>query len=278
MNALRVLICDDEPLALSRLSALLARVPNVEIVGKARGGFDALAQVRTAAPDLILLDVEMPDLDGFDVVEQLESSGVGEAPLIALVTAYPQFAPEAFDRAAIDFLSKPVRLGRLERTIQRARTALQGRETGRRLIELRTMLEALRAERKPRMGEHVWVSRRGEVVRIDLDDVDRVAAEGAYVRLHVQAVSYLHREPIGSIEKRLDPTRFVRTHRSHLVRIDHVASVRRTLHGRSELILQTSERVPLGRRFAKEARRRLFQKRADSDISERVPGSVKRTE
>ena len=259
MTQVRVVICDDEPLANQRLASLLSRISDVEIVGTASDGREVLSLIETERPDLVLLDIEMPGMDGFDVVEQLPKLGDSDsdAPLIGFVTAFRRFAPQAFDSGAIDFLPKPVRLSRLEKTFERARQALAGREAERRLIELQGMLEGLRDKPNPYRDAHVWVPRRGEIVRIDLEQVDRVAAEGAYVRLHVDTSSFLHREPISSVETRLDPARFVRVHRSHLVRVDQVLSIRRTIHGGGELVLRTGERIPLGRKYTREARQRL---------------------
>ncbi|MEO5866917.1 MAG: LytTR family DNA-binding domain-containing protein [Sphingomonas sp.] len=262
MTPVRVLICDDEPLAITRLQGLLATIPDVEIVGTALTGRDAITAIKREAPDLALLDIEMPDMDGFDVVEALCGGGHArpEAPLIAFVTAFRRFAPQAFDSGAIDFLSKPVRLPRLKTMIDRARLAVAARDARQRLHELQNMLDALREHRDPYRDAHVWVQRRGEMARVDLHQVDRVSAEGAYVRLFVDSNSFLHREPIGSIATRLDPARFIRVHRSHIVRVDHVASIHRTLHGASELNMRDGERLPLGRKFAKLARARLFER------------------
>ena len=258
MTPLAILVCDDEPLAVRRLTAMLSTMPGVTIVGTTTDGAEALDLVKRTKPQLLLLDIEMPELDGFDVVDALAKRGGPEVPLVAFVTAYRKFAPQAFETGAIDFLPKPVRLARLDATLTRARTAIEGREASRRLVELEAMLERLRANHLPAREEHVWVPRRGEVVRVDLDRVDRVVAEGAYVRLYVDDTSYLHRDPIGAIEGRLDPTRFVRAHRSHLVRIDRVASIRRTIHGGAELVLKDGVRIPLGRKYSRAARSRLL--------------------
>jgi DNA-binding LytR/AlgR family response regulator len=266
MSDLRVLLCDDEPLALTRLGALLDQIPGVAVAGSARDGHEVLAAVARDRPDLLLLDIERPGLDGFDVIERLGSvePGTVDVPLVAFVTAFRRFAPEAYECGAIDFLSKPVRLSRLERSIDRARAATAGREARRRLADLQDNLDTLRGDQDEWRGAHVWVPRRGEVVRVDLEQVERITAEGAYVRLFVGDATFLHREAIGSIEQRLNPARFVRVHRSHVVRMDQVASVRRTIHGGGELILRDGECVPLGRRHAKEARRRLFGDRSAS--------------
>ena len=262
MTQLNVVVCDDEPLAVRRLTSMLATMPGVTVVGTTTDGTEALDIVRRTNPDLLLLDIEMPELDGFDVVDALAKCDTPVAPLIAFVTAYRKFAPQAFETGAIDFLPKPVRLSRLDATLARARTAIEGREALRRLVELEAMLDSLRGNHVHDRDEHVWVQRRGEVVRIDLDRVDRVAAEGAYVRLFVDETSYLHREPIGAIEQRLDAKRFVRAHRSHVVRADRVASIRRTIHGGAELVLKDGIRVPLGRKYSRAARARLLHANA----------------
>ena len=258
MTALRALVCDDEPLAVRRLTSMLAKCDDVEVVGEATGGQEAIDLARQHLPDLLLLDIEMPDIDGFDVVDVLATTRGKRAPLIALVTAYPRFAPQAFDTGAIDFLSKPIRSSRLEVTLSRARDALRGREAERRLVELEAMLQQLRSDRDPGRETHIWVARRNEVIRVDLDRVDRIAAEGAYVRLYVDGDSYLHREPIGEIGRRLDPVKFVRVHRSHLVKIELVSSIRRTIHGGGELILVSGDRLPLGRKYSVKAKRLLM--------------------
>lgn len=261
MTPLRVFICDDEPLAIRRLEGLLAQIDGVSIVGVAATGQDAVSGIRDLSPDLALLDIEMPDMDGFDIVEMLARDRPNaDAPFIAFVTAFRQFAPEAFDSGAIDFLSKPVRLSRLETTIGRARGATAARDARRRLADLEGMLDAARGKTDPYGEPHVWVQRRGEMVRVDLARLDRIAAEGAYVRLYSGAHTFLHRASIGAIEARLDPARFIRVHRSHIVRLNHVASIRRTLHGASELQLRDGERLPLGRKYARLARGRLLSR------------------
>jgi DNA-binding LytR/AlgR family response regulator len=259
MTALRILICDDEPLAVRRLGSMLARLPDAGAVATAQSGREALDLIAAGDFDLALLDVEMPEIDGFDVVAEMGAAieGARDVPLVAFVTAFRRFAPEAFDSGAIDFLSKPVRLARLERALQRARDAIAGREACRRLIDLQATLDRLRGPHDPYREAHVWVRRRGENVRIDLDQVERVAAEGAYVRLHVDSTSFLHREVIGAIEPRFDPARFMRVHRSHLIRTSNVSAVLRTVYGAAELVLRDGQHIPVGRKYAKEVRRRL---------------------
>ena len=247
---IRFLICDDEPLAVERLRDLVGRVEGAEVVGTATDGRAALAAVANLAPDALLLDVEMPALDGFDVVEALAASG-GPTPLIVFVTAYPQFAAHAFDTGAIDFLTKPVRLARLDTAVDRVRRAIEDRDSATRLAELARQIEALRQQARGGEGQggHLWVQRRGENVRLELNQVDRVQSEGEYVRIYHSSASYLHREPISSLIARFDAERFVRIHRSHIVNRDRVASIRRRPAGGYTIVTDAGDLLPVGRNY-----------------------------
>ena len=257
MTPLKVLICDDEPLAVRRLVSMLGAMPDVLVVGTAENGVEALQGVADDAPDLLLLDIEMPGADGFDVVARL-SEDPEVSPLIAFVTAHRSFAPDAFDTGVIDFLPKPVRRPRLEKAICRARDALLARDASRRLADLQDRFDELQCSQLRTRDDHVWVSKRGSLVRVDLHRVDRVEAEGAYVRIHVGQESYLHREAMGVIEARLDGNHFVRVHRSHLVRGSFVTSIRRTVHGGGELVLSCGAVIPIGRKYAFATRSHLL--------------------
>lgn len=248
---MRLLICDDEPLAVERLRDLVGRIDGAEVAGTATNGRAALDAIAAVRPDAVLLDVEMPALDGFDVVEALARDAGAPPPLIVFVTAYPQFAAHAFDTGAIDFLTKPVRLARLETACDRVRRALDERTAAARLTELAAQLETLRAERRGEGddGAHLWVQRRGETVRIDLGRVDRVQAEGEYVRIYHGAASYLHREPISALIGRFDPGRFLRIHRSHILNRDRIASIRRRPAGGYTIVTDTGELLPVGRSY-----------------------------
>lgn len=247
---IRLMLCDDEPLAIERLRDLVARLGGAEVVGTASNGRAALEVISELSPDAILLDVEMPALDGFDVVEALAAAG-GPSPLIVFVTAYPQFAAHAFDTGAIDFLTKPVRLARLEVALDRVRKAIDDRSATTRLADLASQIETLRAERRSEDGERgfLWVHRRGETLRIDLSQVDRVQAEGEYVRLYHGSASYLHREAISALLDRFDPAHFVRIHRSHIINRGRVASIRRRPAGGYTIVTVDGDLLPVGRNY-----------------------------
>ncbi|WP_162875600.1 LytR/AlgR family response regulator transcription factor [Sphingomonas crusticola] len=249
---MRVAVCDDELLAVERLVRMLGRIDGIRVEGTAQNGRDALALVARTSPDAIFLDIEMPALDGFDVVEALAANpGAATPPLIVFVTAFPQFAAHAFDTGAIDFLIKPVRFSRLETAVGRLRDVRDQRDARRRLSELADQLDTLRAEGREigTPANEIWVHRRAERVRVDLDEVELVRAEGEYVRLFIGSQSFLHRASIGSIAARLDPGRFMRVHRSYVLRLDLIAKIRRKAAGGYTLVLTHGEEVPLGRLY-----------------------------
>jgi DNA-binding LytR/AlgR family response regulator len=259
MTPLRVLMCDDEPLALDRLAGLLGQCEDVVLAGQALTGQALLALVEAEAPDLILLDVEMPKLDGFDVVEALSRMAWPEPatpPLIVFVTAHPEMAIHAFDSGALDFISKPVRLSRLEQALARARQAAAQREAGRRLTELSGQLDALKRARAGQGGErHLWVRRGSETLRLDVGQVDWVEAEGEYVRFHAGTESYLERGSLTETASLLAPFGFARVHRSAVVNPERVASVERKRWGDLVLHLTTGVTIPVGKTWRDAARR-----------------------
>lgn len=254
MTAVRVLIADDEPLAVDRLTRLLAQLPDVELVGSAANGEEALALVRRLQPDVLLLDIKMPLLDGFDVIEQQLGAKV---PMIIFVTAFHRFAVKAFEVAAADYILKPVRLARLETALERARAALAARAVIHDPIALKALAGSLRESTQatePDADDDLWVQRQGEFIRVPFDRLDRLTAEGEYVRLHVGAHSYLYRQPIGHLAERLAARGFIRVHRSTVVRTDFVVAVRRTRYSRLAVQLADGLEQQVGRKYAESVR------------------------
>lgn len=248
---MRVLICDDEPLALDRLCDLLGQCPDGEVVGSFASPNEALEAILALRPDLVLLDIEMPRLDGFDLVEALSrrlAPGDGAAPLVCFVTAYPQFAADAFDSGALDFLCKPVRLHRLQTTLKRARAALDQREAVRRLDQLATQLDELRQAARAEEDRSLWIPHGNEVIRIGLDELDWLQAEGEYVRLHAGERSYLLRVPLSRLAEQLAPHRFIRIHRSAVVNTARIAAIRRS-RGSLAVSLRGGVLLAVGRKY-----------------------------
>jgi DNA-binding LytR/AlgR family response regulator len=258
VTPLRVLMCDDEPLALDRLAGLLGQCEAVDLAGQALSGGALLEQVARLTPDLILLDIEMPRMDGFDVVDALARMAwpePAEPPLIVFVTAHPEMAVHAFESGALDFISKPVRLSRLEQALARARQAAAQREAGRRLKELSGQLDALKRARGGLEAErHIWVRKGAGMVRLEVDQVDWVGAEGEYVRFHAGADSYLERGSLTETAALLEPYGFVRVHRSAVVNPARVALIERKRWGDLVLHLARGARVPVGKTYRDAAR------------------------
>jgi two-component system, LytTR family, response regulator AlgR len=215
VDSLKALIVDDEPLAVERLQVICARMPNISVIGTASDGQQALRLIEALGPDLVLLDMTMPETDGLGVAREL---GAKESPpAIIFVTAHDEFAVEAFDLDAVDYVLKPVSPDRLARAIARV--------VARRAATAETSEEAGAADGSEWLDEF-WVPHRSELVRIAASQVQRIDAERDYVRLHVGTQSYLLLQTITSLEERLNPEQFIRIHRSTILRRDHVKGLR----------------------------------------------------
>lgn len=244
---LRVLIVDDEPLARRRLDILLKAIPDVEVAGAAPDGAAARRMVGELRPDVMLLDIKMPGLNGFQLLDALPA---GAAPIVIFVTAFDHYAIEAFRRAAFDYLLKPVEPERLSAAIARAREALTTRGATERVRELEEIIGNLRrgtAEAAPRFDREVWVQDRNDRLSLPVAAIDWVGAERDYVRIHAGGRSYLVRQALGGLEARLDPAVFQRIHRSSLVRLDRIVRLRSGL-GRSSVVLSTGVELAVSRR------------------------------
>lgn len=255
---LRLLLCDDEPLALDRLAELASRCADVIVAGTLQSGPELIERLGESPADVVLLDIEMPRMDGFDVVEALARIDWNEGnppPLIIFVTAHREFAVDAFDSGALDFISKPVRLNRLEQALTRARRAIEQIEARRRLDELSDQIIALKQAHPGKTDErHVWVGKGTETIRLALSEVDWVGAEGEYVRLHAGGESYLERGSMTETAAMLEPAGFVRIHRSVIVNSRRVSSIEKGPWGDLALKLVFGTRVPVGKKYRAAAR------------------------
>jgi len=205
---LRTLIVDDEPLAVERMQVICSRIEGISVIGTASDGQAALRLIDALSPDLVLLDLTMPETDGLTVARNL--GGQPNAPAVIFVTAHDEFAVEAFDLDAVDYVLKPVAPDRLQRAVTRV-VSRRGQPS------------------QPPASEWLdefWVPHRSELVRVPASDVQRIDAERDYVRLHVGSQSYLLLQTITSLEERLDPESFIRIHRSCILRRSHVSGLR----------------------------------------------------
>jgi two-component system LytT family response regulator len=242
---LRVLIVDDEHLARSRLRRLLRREPEIDVVGEAEGGEEALVLLRERSPDAVFLDVQMPGLDGFGVLQACDPE---QAPLVVFVTAWEQHALQAFEVNAVDYLLKPYPPQRVKeacrRLLERRQAGLDG-ERGR----LRALLEELRPSAPVRTLDRLLVPVAGGARVVLCSDIDWIGSAGNYVELHVGAASHLLRETLATLAPRLDPGRFVRIHRSTLVNLERVREVHPLFAGDAEITLADARRLRVSRTY-----------------------------
>jgi DNA-binding LytR/AlgR family response regulator len=254
MTALRVIAIDDEPLALRRLEWCLENMPGIALVGKTGDPQHGLEMIRTLSPDVVLLDVEMPELTGFELIESLGSLNDFALPEIVFVTAFDHFAVKAFGISAVDYLLKPVERGRLHEALERARVRRELRDAQARVQELREIIDSLRADRRggstqKKYESELWIREGDARVRVPVQMIERLEADGDYVRLHVGQRVRLMRARLGDLADRLDPAQFVRIHRSEIVRHDLIAAIRRHDSGRTFAVLAGGREVPVSRRY-----------------------------
>lgn len=244
-RTLRVLIVDDEPAVRDGIREYLDAEADCDVVGEVHDGRSAVAVIRSLRPDIVFLDVQMPELDGFGVVAELAAE---DMPVVVFVTAYERYAIQAFDAHAIDFLLKPFDLDRFRRALDRAR-----RECGDRRGELghvARLIEDLRAER-PTLERFV-VKRDHRILLVPAEDVDSIEAAGNYVTLHLcDGDRHLIRSSVTELECKLDPKRFTRVHRSTIVRIDAIAELERLGSGDYHIRLRSGREVTLSRTYRK---------------------------
>ncbi|MGI8942677.1 MAG: LytR/AlgR family response regulator transcription factor [Qipengyuania sp.] len=231
---LRTLIVDDEPLAVERMQVLCAKMDELSVVGTASDGAAALRLCEALGPDLILLDMTMPELDGLSVARKLAKKE--NRPAVVFVTAHDNFAVEAFDLDAVDYVLKPVKHDRLERAIQRAVARREAPQT--------PASEWL---------EELWIPHRSELIRIETSQVGRIDAERDYVRLYVSDGegwrTYLLLQTIAGLERRLDPSKFIRIHRSTILRKDRIKGLRHDGLGVWSIELDDEEALRIGRTY-----------------------------
>ena len=240
--ALRVLLVDDESLARRRLRTLLAGEPGIEIVGECEDGAKAVAAIRQLQPDLVFLDVQMPELDGFEVIEKIGASGM---PAVIFITAFDDYAVNAFEHGAVDYLLKPVEKNRFEQTLARARERVQRRPADGQ-DQLKDLLRHLGTRAAP---SRIGVKSGGKTIFLQTADIFWIQARDDIARIHL-AESFIDvREPLSRLESRLPAGDFLRVHRSAIVNVAHIREVQPFDQGDQMLVLANGKRITTGRSY-----------------------------
>lgn len=249
---IKTLVVDDEPLARRNLRVLLKGDAEVEIVGEAGSGPEALALISALSPDLVFLDIQMPEMDGFGVLEKIEAE---EMPVIVFVTAFDRYALRAFEFHALDYLLKPFDDARFEKALLRAKRQVEQRaikDLGGRLVALLegrdvSVQPEPQAAAPPKHLTRLLIKSAGRVSFLKVDEIDWIGAEDYYVKLHVGRKGHLLRETMGELEAKLDPSKFARIHRSSIVNLDRVKELRQHFNGDYLVLLHNGTELKLSR-------------------------------
>src|SRR5664279_5653643 len=251
--SIRVLLSDDEALARGRLRSLLQEDPDLQIVAECGDGRSAVAAILREKPDLVFLDVQMPEIDGFGVVEALQKHGA--LPLTIFVTAYDRYAMRAFEVHALDYLLKPVNKERLNEALDHARRQLQQPTEATFQKRVLDMLGEL--DSRQHSPERIVVKSDGEIVCLKPNEIDWAESAGNYVCLHVGNVTHILRETITALENRLGARQFLRVHRSTLVNVDRIKTLKPSLYGDYAILLRDGTKLTLSRGFRESVLKRL---------------------
>ena len=255
---IRTILVDDEPLAIQGLELRLQPFTDVEIIDRCANGREAIRSIKTHKPDLVFLDVQMPGFDGFSVVQGLMEV---EPPLFVFVTAYNEFALKAFEAQAIDYLMKPVEEERLAATMDRVRQRLAEKRAGQEKDRLKELLaevapdaaselpSAPDAPASSRFEKLINIKDRGQIFRVDVESIERIDAAGDYMCIYTGDQTLILRETMKDLEKRLDPRKFQRVHRSTIVNLDQVKQVKPHTNGECFLVLDSGAQVKVSRSY-----------------------------
>lgn len=250
MSVFRVGIADDEPLARERIRSLLAGRPEYEIVAECSDGAEAALAIQNHSLDVLFLDVQMPDLDGFQAID---AAGDVEMPAIVFVTAFHDYAIRAFEVRALDYLLKPFDRARFEETLTRVSERLADRGATALSPDLSKLLRELAASHGGYQSRFA-VRSRGEIYFVRAEDIDWIDAEGNYVALHAGGRTHLVRETIKSVEARLDPSKFVRVHRSAIINVDRLKKLQPYFHGEYVVTLHDGTTLTSSRTYSERLR------------------------
>jgi two-component system, LytTR family, response regulator len=249
---IRALVVDDEPLARDMIREMLEDDSEVEIIGECANGREAVEAIKSLTPDLVFLDIQMPELGGFEVLESFEHQ---TTPYIIFVTAYDQYAVRAFEVHAFDYLLKPFDRERFDTAWQRVKAQIKLDQSGERDRHILELLEELKTG--PHHLERLVIKNGGRVFFINVQDVYCIESEGNYVKVYDNQKGYLLRETISSLEEQLDPRQFRRVHRSAIVKIDRIKEMQPWFHGEYRIIMENGKQLTLSRNYRSNFQRAL---------------------
>jgi two-component system, LytTR family, response regulator len=249
---MRVIVADDEPVARRRIARLLRAEPGVAVIAECSGGLEAVARVTVEQPDLVFLDVQMPDLNGIEAVQRI---GVDRMPPVVFVTAFDQYAIKAFELNAVDYLLKPYDTERFQQALARARKRIEDGDAAARSRDLQNVIQLMLAEKQRAESDQqgssfidrIALKVEGAMRIVRIADVDWFETDGNYVRVHIGKIDHPMRGTIAELERQLHPERFVRVHRRHIVNLDRVAEVQPWFAGDAIIILRDGTKLRVSR-------------------------------
>ncbi len=256
-DKIRTLIVDDEPLARRNLRLLLEQDPQIEVLEECRNGKEAVKAIKALSPDLIFLDIQMPEMDGFDV---LENVGAEKIHSIIFVTAFDQYALKAFEVHALDYLLKPFDDARFQRALDAAKLQIEQSQLNKVSRKLLALLEERENQRGPAKNTYLsrlMVKLANRVVLLKVDEIDWIEADGNYVKLHVGRKGHLLREKMQDLEAQLNPEKFVRIHRSAIVNLDRIKEMHPHFNGDYIVVLEDGSQLKLSRTRREQLEARL---------------------
>jgi two-component system LytT family response regulator len=247
---IKTIIADDEPLAREKIRNLLEEDPDIELIGECADGIETVTAIRNQQPDLVFLDVQMPELDGFGVLKALNDSNL---PTLIFVTAYDQYALRAFEVHALDYLLKPFDRERFQKALQRAKEHIRKEKSGEVNEKLLTLLEDLKSEKsnnhERKYLDRLVIKAGGRVTFLKTEEIDWIEAAGNYIRLYIGKDSHLLRDTMNNIQTKLDPEKFLRIHRSTILKIDRIKELQPWYHGEYVVTLENGKQLTSSRSY-----------------------------
>jgi len=244
MKKMQLIIVDDEPYARKKIKTLIKDEIDIEIVAECKNGREAILEIHKHQPDVVFLDIQMPEIDGFEVLKSID---LPHLPIVVFVTAFDEFALNAFEAHALDYLLKPFDAERLQKTLERVRNQFLLMENDKTWAGIETLLRDI--PRREKYVDRFMIRAAGEIYFIKVSDIDWIEAAGNYVEIHIGRKTHLLRETMNNIEKRLDPDKFVRIHRSHIVHLEKIKKLQSDMHGDHIVHLHNGTMLTLTRTY-----------------------------